>query len=761
MARQSASTSNNSISNLAQICHSDDISVQQSSETAPVSVAGVVQPHSTSISDLSKRLKSSPALDPGTDCKIDINELQKNDSSISSYSRSSIQKKSLPNKDDRPCFSKMRQKHGTLMACVLIVFSLLRRNWGFIVFLIVQIIGFALLGGLAFEPLPWKAWYAFGVLGVTIAVLVSNLTPMVAMIVAVVALLAAQVISPSSAFKGLANEGILAVCIFFIVAEAIRQTAVLGPIFWFLFGKPKTTVEAHLRLVVPTVLVSSFFYNTPLVAILIPVIQGWSRRTGFPISRLLMPMNHAAALGGTLTLLGTSTNLVLDTLVKDSGILKIDENGRDVVGLPVFGITPVGAVVAGVGMVYLTLFSRFLRNDRAQTCTGAVIQNARKYTVSLKITKLCAFVGLPLQDTGFQHLQGLFMIKITRVDGTEIKSPEPSTVVEVGDVILFTGVVETITELYHIRGVVPSNNRSATLKVNRNCRRLVEVVISKQSSLVGKTVSESTFQTRVGAAVIGLCGQSEFLDGEISDVKICANDRLLLETGKDFVLRFGESANFDYVEEVFGSQPPREDVFHKLIAIGIVVGMIVVATVGVLPLVTCAGVAAFLLVATGCVTIEQAGKSVNWQVIIAIAAGFGISEALKETGAAGALGKFILRVFAPIGEIGLLFGIYFGTALVTSLITSNAAVALMFPIIKEILDEQGSAISVNNKLRALYALMLGGSSMFSTPIAFQTNMMVHGPGGYTFMDWVKFGVPMQIIVGTAGVLALRGLRFTV
>lgn len=702
----------------------------------------------------------SSALEVSSHCEIDFDQLNKKDSSLSSRSSSSSQKAFLSEKKVGPSFSEIRQKRGLFVACTRFIFNGFKKNWGTLAFLVAQAIGFALLGIFAFDPLPWQAWYSFAVLGITIAVLVANLTtPMLAMLLAVTALLVAKVITPSSAFKGLANEGIIAVCIFFVVAEAIRQTAVLSPIFWYLLGNPRSSIEAHTRLVVPTALVSSFFYNTPLVAILIPVLQAWSRRSGFPISRLLMPLNHAAALGGTLTLLGTSTNLVLDTLVRSSNILNPNKVGP-AVGLPIFGITPVGAVVAGVGLVYLAVFSRFLRTERVQETIGAVIQNARRYTVSLKITEQSSVVGKPLRDVGFHHLRGLFLIKLTRADGEVLATPEPNTVLQAGDIILVNGVVETLTEMYHIRGVVPANEQSEKLKLDRNEKRLVEVVISKYSNLVGKGLLESAFASRFSAAVIGFCGQSEYFDEEIEDVKLCGDDRLLLETRKDFVSRFGEDANFDYVEEVPASQPPREDLLHRFLAAGIVVGMVVIATVNLLPLVTTAAIAAFLMVATGCVTGTQAGKSVNWPVIITIAAGFGISRALDETGAAAALGKFILRICHPLGEIGLLFGIYFATALVTSLITSNAAVALMFPIIVEILNEQGSSISNNNKLRALYALMLGGSSMFSTPIAFQTNMMVHGPGGYTFLDWVLFGVPLQIITGTAGVVALRVLRFS-
>lgn len=755
--KEALNTFNDTSSCEITVQHDSPQQISQNSITPSASSYTTADRSPAALSRHDDRITPNPQFSRPNPCyTVDIDHSQNRDSLSSSLSESlSVNRDASSNKKRFSLFHTPQLRR-SCRTCTLSFYRKLNNYWGTIAFIIFQILGFAILGIFAFEKLSWQAWYSFAVLGATLVVLVANLlTPMLAMTLAVTALLAAKVITPDEAFAGLANEGILAVAIFFIVAEAVRQTAVLSPIFWFMLGRPKTSVEAHIRLIVPTTLVSSFFYNTPLVAILIPVVQAWSRRSGFPISRLLMPLNNAAALGGTLTLLGTSTNLVLDTLVKTSDILGPN------VGFPIFGITPAGAVVAGAGLVFLALVSRFLRRERVQQTVGNVIQNSRKYVVALRVSARSPVVGSSLKDVGFQHLQGLFMIELTRANGTSIQGAKPETVIETGDTLLFAGVVETITELYHIRGFSPAISESDMLKLDRNDRRLVEVVVSKTSSMVGKRVSELAFGSRFSAAVIGLCGQGEFLNEDTGNAKICSSDRLLLETGKDFVSRFGKNENFDYVEEVAASQPPREDVFHMVIAGVIIVGMIVMATVGVLPLVTAAMLAAFLMVASGCVSVAQAGRSINWPVMITIAAGFGISNALKVTGAAAALGKFILRVCEPLGELGLLFGIYFGTALVTSLITSNAAVALMFPVIKEILDEQGDSITTNNKLRALYALMLGGSSLFATPIAFQTNMMVHGPGGYTFMDWVKFGVPLQVIVGTVGVLAIRALRFSV
>lgn len=706
-----------------------------------------------SLDAITIHVPTSPA-NPASKTKDSLNELPPPSSSSSDTDTDSP---STLLKSDSLLFASLN-RYLTFSDFSQVLVSFLKKYWGILAFLLIQIVGLALLATLAFQPLSWKAWYAFAVLCGTLAILASNaFTPMIAMTLAVAALLIADVIPPQSAFTGLSNQGTLTVVIFFIIAEGIRQTSVLTSVFQVLLGRPKTLVEAQARMIIPITMVSSFLYNTPLVAMLTPVVQAWSRRTSFPVSQLLMPMNFAATVGGTLTMLGTSTNSVLDGLVIGAEVFKT-EDGR-VVGLPVFGISPVGAIVAATGVLYLILFSRFLRRDGCGKSIGALIQNARKYNVSFCVTSNSSLAGMSVKDTGLHHLKGLFLVSLTRSDGTVLTEVEPETVIEAGDVLLFACEVDTVTDLYHIHGVEPATEQSKKLGLERRERRLIEVGISESSDLIDRSVRESCFRSRFGGVVIGVCGRDTFEGKAIVDMKLSRTDRLLVEGDATFCRRCKGDSNFWLLKEVIGSQPPREDLLHKLIVTCIVVGMIGIAAAEILPLSTAAAAASFVLIATGCLTIEQAGRSINWTVMITIAAGFGISSGLSETGGAAELGKFILRICKPLGETGLLIGIYFATALITSVISSNAAVALMFPVVLEILQEETDA-QVSHKLRALYALMLGGSSSFATPIAFQTNLMVHGPGGYTFFDWMKFGIPLQIIIGVVSSFALHALQFS-
>lgn len=659
----------------------------------------------------------------------------------------------------RPKFADVREEHGIFKGLCHIVLRFAKDNWGILLFLAFIVLALAMLGIFKFEPLSWQAWAAFAILILTLALLITNaVSTAVAMLLGLTAMLVLKIVEPGEAIEGFSNTGVMSVAILFIVAEGIQRTSVLLPIFRVVLGKPKYLWEAQLRVMLPVGIISAFLNNTPVVAMLIPVVQSWSRRSSFAVSKLLMPLNNAAILGGTMTLLGTSTNLVVDGLAREKCILSTlpkDQIDADTVcpGLPIFGISPYGALMFVAGILYMVFLSRFLLRDRGQTGVGAIIRNPREYTVALLVQERSPIVGDTVQEAGLRQLQGLFLVEVTRADGTLIPAVAPETKIEAGDTLLFAGIVETVTELYHIPGLVPATGQSQKMKIERHHRRLVELVIASSSMLVGKTAKESKFRSRFSAAIIAVHRQGEHVKERIADITLRPGDTLLVETSSDFALRYGKDSNFALVSEVSGSQPPREDLLHMLIAAVIAVAMVAVATAGALPLLSAAAAASFLMIATRCLSIENAARAVDLEVIITIAASFGISKGMETTGAAEQLAQFIVDVFKSMGNIGLLFGIYVGTALLSAVITNNAAVSLMFPVISSILDKDDTI----NPYATLYTLMIGASSSFSTPIGYQTNLMVHGPGGYTFMDWVIFGVPLQLVLGVIGVVSINFL----
>lgn len=632
-------------------------------------------------------------------------------------------------------FQELQELHGGFAGGVFAwVSRFLRGHWGIILFFAFLQLGLAMLGIFAFEPLPWRAWASFVIVTILLTVLITNSLPTeVAMCVGVTGMLLFQIITPSEALEGFANTGIATVAVLFVVADGIQRTSVLLPLFRVMLGKPNTLWVAQLRLMVPVALISAFLNNTPVVAMLITVVQSWSRRAGFPVSKLLMPLNNAAILGGTMTLLGTSTNLVVDGLAKEAQIKDADGN---VVDLNLFGITPIGSVLLVVGIIYMLIFSRCLLRDRGQGGVGSIIKNPREYTVPLLVTERSPIIGETVTSAGLRQLQGLFLVEVTREEGVVIPAVPPDTIIQKGDTLLFAGVVETVTELYtNIPGLVPATSQSTKMTRERHRRRLVELVISPSSFLTGKTAKEARFRSRFDSAIIAVHRQGEHVKERIADIRLAAGDTLLVETSADFIKHYGRDSNFALVSEVTGSTPPRSDILHMVLSAAIVIAMIAVATANVTDLLTASAVASILLIATGCMSLSNAAQAVNAPVIITIAASFGVAKGMETSGAGEALANFIVDTFKGLGTIGLLLGVYIGTALLSSVLTNTAAVSLSFPIIRTILRKQPEL----DPLAMLFTLMIGASSSFSTPIAYQTNLMVHGPGGYTFTDWVVFG----------------------
>jgi di/tricarboxylate transporter len=637
---------------------------------------------------------------------------------------------------------------GHAMQALIAAKRIFRKKLGIILFVVFGAIVYALLGTLSFSPLSWKGWYALVVLLLLFAGLMEETyEPHVCMLTAGVAFLTAKIIDFRLALEGFSNEGVATVAALFIVAEGISQTGVLLPIFSLLLGRPRFLWEALLRLLIPVGLISGFLNNTPVVAFMIPVVLRWCSRSRFAPAKFMMPLNDVTALGGTLTLIGTSTNLVV------KGLAEKDNIG---VKLTIFGPTPIGAVVLAAGIVYLAVFSKWL--PVRGSALDKVTENPRNYTVALRVMPKSEIVGETIESAGLRHLGGLFLIEITREDGVIVPAPDSETKVCTGDTMVFAGDVDTVTELYHIQGLVPATAQTDKVGVVRHQRRLVEVVISPSASaLVGHTVRESLFRTRFGAAIIAVHRGTEHVTGRIGDVVLRGGDALLLETNSNFSALYRKDSNFALVSEVAGSQPPRGDYLHMFIAGVCVVTMITLATANVTTLLTASCCVILIFLVTGCMSLEVASTAVNVPVMLTVAGSFAVANGLSKSGAAAEIAKFIVTVFKGAGKTGLVVGIYLSTALIGAIVTNNAAVALMFPIVAN--PTTGIIATANlNPYAGLYAMMFAASADFSTPIGAQTNMMCHAPGGYKFTDWILFGVPLQVVTLVVTIVMLAILH---
>lgn len=550
--------------------------------------------------------------------------------------------------------------------------------------------------------------------------------PDVVLIGGLTALMALGIVDVPDALRGFASPAVMTVAVLFVVAAAMRETGALDLLARRVLGRPRLVATAQVRLMIPVVGMSAFLNNTPIVAMMVPLVLDWSRRTGIAASKLLIPLSYAALLGGVCTLIGTSTNLVVAGMAAtlETPIL-----------IGMFDIAPLGVPVAIAGLVYVVIASRFLLPDTRGTPRS--VDNPREYTVAMRVASDSPIVGQTIEEAGLRHLPGLYLVEIER-EGDVMAAVGPEVRIRAEDLLLFAGIVDSVVDLRRIRGLVPATDQVHKLEA-RPDRCLVEAVVASGSPLAGRNVRDTQFRTRYKAAIIAVHRQGERVRAKVGDIVLQAGDVLLLETHARFVDERRHDGDFALVSAVEGSAPPRH---HKAgLATVILLAMVAVVVGGVLDLLIAALIAAALLIVTGCVDGENARRSIEVRVLVAIAAAFGVGAALSASGAADALGGGLVRAAMPLGPIGVVAAIYVATTVLTELITNNAAAALMFPIAISAAEQSRLPIEP-----VLLALMVAASASFSTPIGYQTNLMVYGPGGYRFADFLRFGVPLQIVV---------------
>ena len=580
--------------------------------------------------------------------------------------------------------------------------------------------------------------------GVTLLALIGILTGLLlnfsadaVLVSAVVLLCLVGIISPEEAFSGFSNEGMLTVAALFVVTAGLNETGALAILGRWFFGRARTEKSVMARMAISITGSSAILNNTPIVAMFIPVVTQWCKENGKSVSRLLIPVSYFAILGGTCTLIGTSTNLVVDGLMRE----KFSENPQLFEALhpmSLFELSYVGVPYALIGCAYLLIIGPRLLPER-KTFRQLMSESSREYLVNLEIRTGCRLIGQTVTDAGLRRLEGLYLLEITR--GTEIITPvEPDQVLGAGDILTFTGAVHYIVDLEKISGLVPVADETYEHRAaERRGRMLFEAVVSRRSPILRETIRESNFRARYNAAVVAVSRGGERLQGRVGDIVLHPGDTLLLQAGPHFLEAYRNHPDFYLVSGVEDSRPVRHDrAILSLVLLGLLVALM---ATGVVPIVVAAFLVAGLMVATNCISLGDARQSIDLSTLLTICAAFGVSKALVNSGLAHAVAEFVQGNLGALGPRAVLFGIYLTTTLFTEIITNNAAAALMFPFAITIADEMG----VSARPFAL-AIAFAASASFITPIGYQTNLMVFGPGGYKFSDFARIGAPLNLML---------------
>jgi di/tricarboxylate transporter len=572
------------------------------------------------------------------------------------------------------------------------------------------------------------------ILGVLVGLVRSNLSPAVTVFGGTVALLLLGVIDEGQAFSGFSNPAPITVAALYVLAGAVEKTGALAPLTQRTLGSRGWYRRPLLRTLLPTTAASGLLNNTPIVAMLIPQIESWADRRGLSASRLLMPVSFAAILGGTLTLIGTSTNVVVAGQMETLGLQP----------LGFFEIGAVGAPLVLIGLVYLVAMAPRLLPAR-RSPMREIEAEAKRFNAEMVVVEGGPVDGLTVEDAKLRSLDGVFLVAVDR--GDSIVAPvRPSTVLRGGDRLRFAGPASQMLDLQSRRGL-ESAELEHVMQVSDPAVRYFEVVVGSRSTLAGSTLADVGFRSRYQAAVVAIHRDGSLVASKLGTVPIRPGDTLIIISDAGFRNRWKDRADFLVVAEIDGTPPQASS--NAVWAIGALAAVVIAAATGIVPILQGALVAAIGLVVGGVLTPWEARRSVDLEVITVIASAFGIAAAVQTSGLAEVISTGLVDALDSYGERGVLLGLVLATVLLTEMITNNAAALLMLPVATTAataagMDPRGAAV----------AIAVAASASFLSPIGYQTNMMVYGPGGYRFSDYARLGAPLTVLTVSVVVLLI-------
>ena len=559
------------------------------------------------------------------------------------------------------------------------------------------------------------------------AVMLSVIAVDIALIGSMTLLLLFGVLSPVQAFAGFANPALVIIACFYIVSAAIKET---GAINWWVMrclGNSDKPIKVLPRVILPVSAISSIMSNTPVVAIMIPQLQAWARRHNVAPSKLLMPLSFAAMLGGTCSLIGTSTNILLVGLMESSDVP---------VSLNLFSPALVGIPLVMLCCVYfMTIGARLLP---ARGGADEVIDGIRYYSVSMRVNEDSQLVGKSIEDAGLRRLEYCFLSEV-QAGSRVIPAVGPNEILHANDVLIFTGQPESVRELRGIRGLAPVEDNARKLDAPISGRELLEAVIAPASNMVGKSVKESKFRTTYGGAILAISRQGKRISKKIGDIVLHQGDTLLIEASKDFVTRHRYKRDFLLLVTLGDNALP--DLSKGPVATGLLLGFLVIVILGLLPLATASLALVCCLGITKCISLENAQRSVDLRILAAIGGSIALGLAIQNTGIASMAANAIASLADNHAYLSLIF-LYIVTVIVTELITNNAAAVIMFPVAMGLSTGLGVSITP-----FVMTIMFAASMSFLTPYGYQTNLMVQGPGEYRAADYARVGGLLSIFVG--------------
>ncbi len=545
------------------------------------------------------------------------------------------------------------------------------------------------------------------------------------------------ILTPGEILGGFANEQILVIIMLLLVGEMIRNTGVLEGFFDRIFRRA-TSYKGFLgRMLISVSFFSAFLNNTPLVAILMPYVNTWSHRHSISPSKLLIPLSFAAILGGSATLIGTSTNLIVNGFVQAQKIIPGFHT------LYIFDFIWAGIPMIFIGFLYLYFFSYRLLPKRKDVMNDFV-ENTRRYLVQTRIRTDSPLPGRTVQQARLRNLKGLFLAEIIRKEN-KIRPVSPHETLSSDDILVFAGDTNTIAELVKTRSGLELSELGMFSR--KNHAEAIEVVISHNSTLAGRTIKEAMFRSKFDAAVVAIHRNGERISGKIGNIRLRSGDVLLLVAGDDFNKLSRNTQDFYLISRIRDYR--RAKSYEPVLLIGGLIVAILLSALKLVSLFLSLAILITIALLLKLINPKELPKSIDFNLAIIIAMSLALGQAMVKTGVATHIADFLVNVFMPFGVLSVLFGIYIISAVLSAYVTNKAAVAILFPIVLTI------AVQMNvDPFPLVLVMTYAAAASFLTPIGYQTNLMVYGPGGYNFRDFFRIGFPLTMIYMVVAVLVM-------
>ena len=540
------------------------------------------------------------------------------------------------------------------------------------------------------------------------------------------------VLNAKEAFSGFSSTSVVIIGVLFVVVSGLTHTGVLQWIVKNLLGQPESYSKAVVRLMLPVAALSSFLSNTTVVALFVGIVKMWSKKLGISPSKLLIPLSYASGMGGVCTLIGTPPNLIISGLYA--------ENTGE--AMNVLTTTVPGLFCLFIGVLSIIAMRKLLPNRKTPE---SAFESTSEYTVELVVPSDNPHIGETVNEAGLNNVRGGNLIEVVHYD--EFVSPaNGEEILMGGDRLIYSGQIDEILDLKHSHELVSANHHVFTLSEIDSSRQLRTAYVTFGSSLIGKSIGGTTFEKDNGLVLVAVARRGERIKQSPREVVLQAGDTLLLDCPPN--MKINESSLTAKLHFFDSDQVPNIGK-KTLISTTIMMAMVVLSALNVIPLLQCAFLAAIAMLIFRCCNVDQAMKAINWEILMVFAGSVVLGIAIQKTGIAERLAFGILDVCGD-NPIVVMTAICFVGTFITEFISNTAAGAMFFPIMYQAAEKLGY-----EPFPFLVALMISVSSSFATPIGSPTHMLVYGPGGYRFSDFMRIGLLMNLIILAANILIVN------